>query len=906
MAYAIQDVVHNPFDGPNSKAIGWVVPGPDELPALGMQNGSGYGCFVAPNLRVGLPFIPEDVGRANASLVECPTGFFCPYIDSLDSNKFPAFCPPTTECAINRLFGVRCLPQGRYEPMLCWPGFYCPDPRVMLTCPSGHYCVSGTAEPVKCRMFSYCPEGTVSESNYGFIILTLGIDLVLALAICALKIRDNKLAISVPKLNRTPDEQQQQSESLQIEALESTVDQVSSTETLRKISQSSSPSSSLCFQGYDSSAQESLRSWSPIQPNAQKEMLPLVNLFDAELMRESLNIRFNRLGYKPNGNNTLLHEMSGEFRSGRSVAIIGPSGAGKTTFLHTLMGKIKRTSGSISINGSASELGNLRKLIGFVSQDDIMPKDLTVREAISFSARARLPETYSNHDIDEIVNSILFALSLQNVQHSLLGDEFTRGISGGERKRVNIGLELAAAPLVLFLDEPTSGIDSTSALGIMQLLSLLCKRGLLVISIIHQPSKEIFDAFDDVLMIGKGGKLCFSGPTSEVKPYFEGFGFSFNGVDNTANVLMDILSDCGPMYDPSPSLSTEAIAEHWASLQNTTSSQENSEKVVDDRIMSGCLNSQTEIQIVHDMPLTLDTCTPKNVTAHPALLQMTKSRGAKFSRIVSLSFLRSMKQQYRSWQSLLMECGTALGAGGMIGFACKADEPFHGILVAPFAQLSCPSNDYLLSLYGTLLGLAIAMTAGPAGVRLFFSDKAVYWRERSSGINPLAYFIGKTISSIFRIFLAALHLTALYVYLTKPTFELQLQYALIFSNYFAIYGMSMAVSMTVRQESAHLLAVVLGLFLALLNGSAPRLSDARKWGIEFLFSLSPNRWATEAQYCASLEIYKGRYITDVAADLFGYESNQSLTNIGIILSLGVMFRVLAFALMTLLFRSKQT
>lgn len=133
--------------------------------------------------------------------------------------------------------------------------------------------------------------------------------------------------------------------------------------------------------------------------------------------------------------------------------IAGPSGAGKTTFLHCLMGKLPRSGGSVLMNGAAEEVHAYRRLLGYVPQDDVMLRELTVRENALFSARMRLPRRgWGEAAIAAHVDAVLAVLGLTHVAHTLVGDETTRGVSGGERKRANIAIELAAAPAAIFLE----------------------------------------------------------------------------------------------------------------------------------------------------------------------------------------------------------------------------------------------------------------------------------------------------------------------------------------------------------------------------------------------------------------------------------------------------------------------
>jgi ABC-type multidrug transport system ATPase subunit len=193
--------------------------------------------------------------------------------------------------------------------------------------------------------------------------------------------------------------------------------------------------------------------------------------------------------------------------------------------MNVLCGKVNRTSGKLLISGRQVELSTYKKIYGFVPQDDIMHNELTVRENVLHSARMRSPSNWSPRMIESHVDNILATLNLSHVAYSIIGDVTTGGISGGQRKRVNIAMELAATPLCLCLDEPTSGLDSTAALEVTDVLSKITELGMTVIAVIHQPRVEIFRKFDDVLMIVPGGRTAFFGPTSEAKPYFESLGF---------------------------------------------------------------------------------------------------------------------------------------------------------------------------------------------------------------------------------------------------------------------------------------------------------------------------------------------------------------------------------------------
>jgi ABC-type multidrug transport system ATPase subunit len=207
------------------------------------------------------------------------------------------------------------------------------------------------------------------------------------------------------------------------------------------------------------------------------------------------------------------------------------------TFVNVLMGKIKNTGGAIYVNGAKKNIteyvtrqGDIFKFLKRIRlgikrslatspQDDIVLPELTVRENILHSARIRMPSDWTDHEIQEHVDKLIACLQLSHVQHSRVGDPVRPTISGGQRKRVNIGIELAATPVVLILDEPTSGLDSSSALSVMKLLHTLSLLGVTVVPVIHQPRTEIFETLGSVMLLAEG-QLVYQGKTSGARPYF--------------------------------------------------------------------------------------------------------------------------------------------------------------------------------------------------------------------------------------------------------------------------------------------------------------------------------------------------------------------------------------------------
>ncbi|MBL8682254.1 MAG: ATP-binding cassette domain-containing protein [Myxococcales bacterium] len=212
----------------------------------------------------------------------------------------------------------------------------------------------------------------------------------------------------------------------------------------------------------------------------------------------------------------LLDEVTFKCRPGDLVALMGPSGAGKTTLLTVLNGYLRPTRGEVRVNGENlyAVYEALRGSIGYVPQDDIVHPELTVIEAIRYSAKFRLPSDYSEQEIERRVEQVIKDLGLESVKHLEIGKPERKILSGGQRKRVNIALELVTDPALMFLDEPTSGLAADDTVSLIDLLSNLAKRqGKTIIVTIHQPAREEYEKFNLAFVMGYGGEPVYFGPS---------------------------------------------------------------------------------------------------------------------------------------------------------------------------------------------------------------------------------------------------------------------------------------------------------------------------------------------------------------------------------------------------------
>ncbi|EMP29345.1 ATP-binding cassette sub-family G member 2 [Chelonia mydas] len=223
-------------------------------------------------------------------------------------------------------------------------------------------------------------------------------------------------------------------------------------------------------------------------------------------------------------------------------AILGPTGSGKSSLLDILAARKDPhgLSGEILING-APRPANFKCISGYVVQNDVVMGTLTVRENFEFSAALRLPSTVAEQEKKERVNQIIRELDLAKVADSKVGTLFIRGVSGGERKRTNIGMELITDPAVLFLDEPTTGLDASTANAVLLLLKRMSSQGKTIIFSLHQPRYSIFRLFDSLTLLA-AGSLLYHGPAQNALQYFKSIGYECEPYNNPADFFLDIIN----------------------------------------------------------------------------------------------------------------------------------------------------------------------------------------------------------------------------------------------------------------------------------------------------------------------------------------------------------------------------
>ncbi|XP_032666036.1 ATP-binding cassette sub-family G member 1 isoform X2 [Odontomachus brunneus] len=255
----------------------------------------------------------------------------------------------------------------------------------------------------------------------------------------------------------------------------------------------------------------------------------------------AVDIEFNDLMYSVpgsrKGSNLILRGISGQFKSGELTAILGPSGAGKSTLLNILAGyKYTDINGSININGQLRDIQEFKKMSCYIMQENLVQPNLTVSEAMMFAADLKLGKRKSRFEKIAVIDEILNTLRLSRSRNTI-----TDKLSGGERKRLMIALELVNNPPIIFLDEPTTGLDELSSSQCIELLERLARLGRTVICSIHTPSARILKKFNHVYVIS-AGQCIYRDTANNIVPYLQSIGIECPKHYNPADFVLEISS----------------------------------------------------------------------------------------------------------------------------------------------------------------------------------------------------------------------------------------------------------------------------------------------------------------------------------------------------------------------------
>ncbi|KAJ3446436.1 abc transporter g family member [Anaeramoeba flamelloides] len=777
-------------------------------------------------------------GTQKASL--CPAGYFCTNSTTKEKCVRSHYCP-----------------EGSTGTQNCPAGFYCPTPSEKIVCEEGFFCKEGSFEMQKCTPLVSCPKGS-KELVGGWMGYTFMILLLVGLF--------GGYNLSMKKVYQLRKQR----------------------EVLRKLGiQKRSVVTALVSGGLLAGTGTN----EVVLYSDSKEKDPL-----AEERSFYLDFEFEDLGLTIKGRSkkVVLKGVTGEIYHGKVTAIMGPSGAGKTTFLNTLCGKAfygNRT-GMVKINGFEESISTYKKVIGFVPQEDIMMRELSVKENLIFSANMRLPREMRTDQKHKFVNRVIKTLGLWDCRHSPIGDENKRGISGGQRKRVNAGLELVSNPVAVFLDEPTSGLDSTSAIDLCRSLRNISDLGINVMAVIHQPRYEIFTMIHNVLLLGKGGRTVYLGPTKFALKYFEYLGFKCPKHVNPADFMMDVIAGNIKKVGENKDYDPKQLFDDWV---------EKNEEFFGQLKQKGKYKDDSE-DTKQDYEAIREVC-----------IKDRNRKTAGFFLQLWYFFVRGLLQQIKDLKAFFIDLLLVYIAGLFLG-VLNQNRPYIGPPPG-YVINECPSQmkEYCgypqqepIGSLASLTALAIALTSTMSTLKVFGNERVVFWRETSTGMNSFAYFLGKNLSNLPNILLQPLVFLSIFYILVNPRTFLKDYYGVLILVQFAGSGIGMFVSTLLPQSVSQLAGAVICLILSLVAGFNPPLKKIEHMVIMNIFNaLSFLRYGQETIFILEIERWSDVYDVQSTYDLYGYKKSHKAMDIGLLFLLGIGHRVLAYLFLKFKDRNKQ-
>ncbi|WCJ40996.1 ABC transporter family protein [Euphorbia peplus] len=617
-------------------------------------------------------------------------------------------------------------------------------------------------------------------------------------------------------------------------------------------------------------------------------VIRMANDIEEVLKRPTMEITFKDLTLTlKHKNKHLLRCVTGKLSPGRVSAVMGPSGAGKTTFLSALTGKSAgcHVTGMVLVNGKPDPIQAYKKIIGFVPQDDIVHGNLSVEENLWFSARCRLPADLPKAEQVLVVERVIVALGLQAIRDSLVGTVEKRGISGGQRKRVNVGLEMVMEPSLLILDEPTSGLDSSSSLLLLRALRREALEGVNICMVVHQPSYTLFRMFDDLILLAKGGITVYHGSVKKVEEYFAGLGITVPERANPPDYFIDILEG---IIKPSGGVNYKQLPIRWMLHNNYP--------VPMDMLQSAEGLGASTSDSNHGAAPSEPGSEPQSFAGEfwqdmKTHVEFKKDKlSSHFSRSADLSkrttpgiiyqykyFLgRLGKQRLRESRTQAVDFLILLLAGICLGTVAKVSDETFGVLGYTYTVI------------------AVSLLCKIAALRSFALDKLHYWRERSSGMSSLAYFLAKDTVDHFNTIVKPLVYLSMFYFFNNPRSTVGDNYVVLICLVYCVTGIAYCLAIFLDPGPAQLWSVLLPVVLTLI---ATRGQDSKF--VSKLSDLCYTKWALEAFVISNAKRYNGVWLITRCGSMMenGYNLDHWYRCLVCLVAFGFGSRILAFILL---------
>ncbi|KAF8667898.1 hypothetical protein HU200_052525 [Digitaria exilis] len=605
---------------------------------------------------------------------------------------------------------------------------------------------------------------------------------------------------------------------------------------------------------------------------------------DDLMKRPTIEIAFKDLTLTLKGSKKkLLRSVTGKLMAGRVAAVMGPSGAGKTTFLSAIAGKATgcQTTGMILINGKMEPIRAYKKIIGFVPQDDVVHGNLTVQENLWFSARCRLSADMSKADKVLVVERVIESLGLQAVRDSLVGTVEQRGISGGQRKRVNVGLEMVMEPSVLILDEPTSGLDSASSLLLLRALRREALEGVNISMVVHQPSYTLYRMFDDLILLAKGGMTVYHGPVKKVEEYFSGLGIVVPDRVNPPDYYIDILEGIVKPNAKEP-VNVKDLPIRWM--------LHNGYEVPRDMLQSSS-DSESSFRGGGSHASGDDTgpSIAGEVWGNVKDIVGQKKDEYDYNKTSENLSNRRTPGILRQYKYYLGRCGKQRLREARIQGVDYLILGLAGICLGTLAKVS---DETFGALGYTYTVIAVSLLCKIGALRSFSLEKIHYWRERASGMSSLAYFLSKDTIDHFNTIVKPIVYLSMFYFFNNPRSSIWENYVVLLALVYCVTGMGYTFAIFFQPGSAQLWSALLPVVLTLI---ATQQKDT------IVANLCYTKWALEAFVIANAQKYSGVWLITRCGSLVksGYDINDKILCIVVLVANGMIFRCVAFFCMVI-------
>nr|CAB3468077.1 unnamed protein product [Digitaria exilis] len=605
---------------------------------------------------------------------------------------------------------------------------------------------------------------------------------------------------------------------------------------------------------------------------------------DDLMKRPTIEIAFKDLTLTLKGSKKkLLRSVTGKLMAGRVAAVMGPSGAGKTTFLSAIAGKATgcQTTGMILINGKMEPIRAYKKIIGFVPQDDVVHGNLTVQENLWFSARCRLSADMSKADKVLVVERVIESLGLQAVRDSLVGTVEQRGISGGQRKRVNVGLEMVMEPSVLILDEPTSGLDSASSLLLLRALRREALEGVNISMVVHQPSYTLYRMFDDLILLAKGGMTVYHGPVKKVEEYFSGLGIVVPDRVNPPDYYIDILEGIVKPNAKEP-VNVKDLPIRWM--------LHNGYEVPRDMLQSSS-DSESSFRGGGSHASGDDTgpSIAGEVWGNVKDIVGQKKDEYDYNKTSENLSNRRTPGILRQYKYYLGRCGKQRLREARIQGVDYLILGLAGICLGTLAKVS---DETFGALGYTYTVIAVSLLCKIGALRSFSLEKIHYWRERASGMSSLAYFLSKDTIDHFNTIVKPIVYLSMFYFFNNPRSSILENYVVLLALVYCVTGMGYTFAIFFQPGSAQLWSALLPVVLTLI---ATQQKDT------IVANLCYTKWALEAFVIANAQKYSGVWLITRCGSLVksGYDINDKILCIVVLVANGMIFRCVAFFCMVI-------